>query len=159
MTPSVLIIGYGSDLRGDDALGQRAAEMLLERYGEVANVTVLQRASLTPELAHDVSLADVVVFVDCDADAEPAVITRHDTVPIDDASAAMVHFLDPPALLGWSKLLYGSEARGVMFTMGGVTFECADELSTPVESAMPELIDRVSAEVDAALGDREVVDA
>lgn len=159
MTPSVLIIGYGSDLRGDDALGQRAAEMLCERYGDTANVTVLRRASLTPELAHDVSLADVVIFVDCDAEAEPAVITRYDTVPIDDASAAMVHFLDPPALLGWAKLLYGSEARGVMFTMGGVTFECADELSHPVEAAMPALIEIVCQEVDAALADAEVLDA
>jgi len=150
----VLIIGFGSDLRGDDALGPRAATLLAQRpLGN--HVRVLSCPSLTPEFAHDVAQAGLVIFIDCDAKAEPGRITRRDVEAIDDAGAAMVHFLDPPALLGWASLLYGAAPRAVMFTMGGATFECADELSPSVAAAMPVLIERVAAEINGKPSDLE----
>lgn len=145
MTARALIIGYGSDLRGDDALGPRAAALLEARLAG-RGTRVMARASLTPELAHDVSLADRVIFIDCDATLPPARIERRTVAAADDADA-MVHFLDPPGLLGWAKRLFGAAPPAVLFVMGGATFACADELSPCVRAALPALIERVEAEL------------
>lgn len=157
MTPCTLIIGYGSDLRGDDALGQKAAVMLDERLSDPC-VCVLRRASLTPELAHDVSLADRVIFIDCDANLDAGQIERRAIKAKPDADA-MVHFLDPPALLGWARLLYGAAPPGVLFAMGGATFECADDLSEQIEQRLPQLVNMVLTELASQPHQKECSDA
>ena len=63
MTQGVLIVGYGNALRTDDGLGWHAAERLAGDP-RLAGATVLRRHQLTPELALDISLADLVVLVD-----------------------------------------------------------------------------------------------
>ena len=155
----VLVIGYGSDLRGDDALGPRAAEALEARYEGVEGVKVLGRASLTPDLAEDAAGAELVIFVDCDAELGAGVIRRREVEELDESTAAMVHFLDPAALLYWSSHLFGAQPRGVIYGVGGATFECADGLSEVVAGVFDDLIDRVTGEVDGALGAREVAGA
>lgn len=153
MNGCTLIIGYGSDLRGDDALGPAAATMLEEAVTD-PSVSVVSRASLTPELAHDVSLVERVIFIDCDATLPPGRIERREVTASRD-NDAMVHFLDPPALLGWARQLFGSAPPGVLFAVGGATFDCADDLSPAVRSRMPELIARVTAELAKPTINRE----
>src|SRR5919198_4121190 len=63
----VLVVGYGSSLRGDDGLGWHAAA-LLAADPRLAGAEVLARHQLTPELAEDVSRAALVVLVDARAD-------------------------------------------------------------------------------------------
>ena len=61
VTPTTLVIGYGNDLRSDDAAGVRAASLLAEHHREHRTIVVQQ---LTPELAADIAMADCVVFLD-----------------------------------------------------------------------------------------------
>lgn len=142
----ILIIGYGSELRGDDALGPRAAEALAQKLHD-PRITVESCTSLTPDLAADVALADRVIFIDCNADAPPGRIHRREVKPADDGTAAMVHFLDPSALLHWARRLYGAAPSGVMFSVGGASFDIDAELSPAMQAAMPRLLRRIIAEV------------
>lgn len=140
MPATTLIIGYGSDIRGDDALGPKAAELIECRIKD-PSVRVLSRPSLTPELASDVSKADLVVFIDCAMDGPVGEVVRQEIEPQDDATVSMVHFLDPPALLYWAKLLYGRCPRGVQLTTAGCSFNVADKLSPQIELMVPKLVD------------------
>src|SRR4051794_19710082 len=62
LTPPVLLLGIGNDLRGDDAAGWRVAEVVAgwDRPG----VTVIRTRRLVPELVGDVAAARSLVLVD-----------------------------------------------------------------------------------------------
>ncbi len=140
MAYHTLIIGFGSGIRGDDSLGPRAAELLDRRINE-PDVHVLSRPSLTPELAAEVAKATLVIFIDCAAHGEKGKIVRKYIEPADDSTVSMVHFLDPPALLHWSRLLYGTAPRAVTLSVAGESFEVGDELSVSASEALPRLVD------------------
>src|SRR5579872_2398967 len=72
----VLIIGYGSWLRGDDAAGRLAARRLAERGFDAVDVH-----QLTPELADRVASAGTVVFLDADAGLAPGAVTVRPVTP------------------------------------------------------------------------------
>jgi hydrogenase maturation protease len=92
--PRALVIGYGSDLRGDDAAGRAVADAIAGM--QLSGVAVRSQPQLTPELAMDMAGCDVVVFVDADVDAQEVSVTS-----VDAASGAtfMTHHGDPAALL------------------------------------------------------------
>lgn len=62
-----LLIGYGSPLRGDDAVGALLAERLAERSRRGRRVIVAHQ--LLPEHAADLAQARVVIFADADVRA------------------------------------------------------------------------------------------
>jgi hypothetical protein len=64
----VLVVGYGSDLRGDDAAGRHAADAVAGRA--LPGVRVLSLPQLLPEVADDLSRADLAIFVDASVDDE-----------------------------------------------------------------------------------------
>lgn len=64
--PRVLVVGYGSELRRDDAAGRRVAEAIECR--DLAGVRVRTSTQLVPELAEPIVEADRVVFVDASVD-------------------------------------------------------------------------------------------
>src|SRR5947207_2352820 len=80
INPTVLIIGYGSSLRGDDGAGSIAAELLAERFKE-NDVQVRRCHQLVPELAEPISCAEVVIFVDACRENQPGEITCRPIAP------------------------------------------------------------------------------
>ena len=64
---SLLVIGYGNTLRGDDGVGPRVAEAVGEL--NLPGVHTLICPLLTPELANPISRAGKVIFVDAAVDA------------------------------------------------------------------------------------------
>jgi Ni,Fe-hydrogenase maturation factor len=67
---SYLVVGYGNDLRSDDGVGQRVAEVVAT--WEISNVRSLAMHQLTPELAAELADVDVAIFVDaCDLSIAP----------------------------------------------------------------------------------------
>ena len=66
---TVLIIGYGNPLRGDDGVGWRVAEAVAAALPDGA-AEVLTVHQLTPELAELMSRADRVIFIDAAAEGE-----------------------------------------------------------------------------------------
>lgn len=68
MTTSLLVIGYGNALRGDDGAGPRAARLFGERCAARPENDGAPRAlvvhQLLPELVDDIARAARVVFID-----------------------------------------------------------------------------------------------
>src|SRR5947208_15429626 len=59
---SILVVGYGNELRGDDAAGPRIAREVAA-WG-LPQVRTLAAHQLTPELAAELAHADAAIFVD-----------------------------------------------------------------------------------------------
>jgi hydrogenase maturation protease len=128
MTP-FLVIGYGSELRGDDAVGRHVARQAAGwRRPEVRALSVHQ---LTPELAEPLSEADVAVFVDASADgvAGAVQLRRLDAAP----GAAPGHTSDPRWLLALTEALYGRRPEAWLVTVPASSFGLGEGLSAAAE--------------------------
>jgi hydrogenase maturation protease len=153
----VLILGYGNKLRGDDALGWHAVE-LLAVDPRVGGAEVLWRHQLTPELAVDFARAALVVLIDADANLAPGVVsTRPLEVAAGGAGASgggsMSHHIDPESLVLLARDLYGAAQEVWIASCGPDSMEVGEGLSPVVERAMPELADAV-ARLVAEFGSR-----
>jgi hydrogenase maturation protease len=142
MTPRTLILGYGNPLRGDDGLGWYAAERLAAILHE-REVQTIALHQLTPDLAEPISRTGLVIFIDAEQ-GEPAgrVFCRRIS-PEGPLAGSFSHHLTPPALLAWTRGLYGYSPAALLFTVSGRSFDCSEELSPPVAAALPELVERV----------------
>lgn len=100
----ILVIGYGNELRGDDAIGLRLAEAVAA--WRLPGVRALAVPQLTPELSEDIAAALQVIFVD--ATTEPT-IYEVQVRPLDAAGVepSGSHRSDPRALLALARALFG----------------------------------------------------
>jgi hydrogenase maturation protease len=142
----VLVIGYGNTLRGDDAAGVHAAELIAKRHPEIICVRVHQ---LVPELAEQIAECDIVFFIDAQKDITQ--LNARLVVPSVDADQPRTHFISPESLLALSKLLYQRiPAKAYIVGIPASQFEFSEELSAQTELAMHEcveLVDRMICEV------------
>ena len=137
---SVLILGYGNPLAGDDGAGWRAAEALASSLGQ-PGVRVLTCRQLTPELAAEAAEATLVVFLDASVEIPPGKISCRRLTPQPDA-APFTHHFTPAALLSLAEQVYGRRPEAVLFSVGARSFGGAN-LSSEVEQAMPALLEQV----------------
>lgn len=139
---STLVIGYGNAIRGDDAVGWRAACELED--GELPDgVEVVPAQQLSPEMAPEVSEADRVIFVDASCEGTPGEVSCRKLSPRPMSLGEMPHSLGPADLLGLAQQLYDRSPAGFLITLCGENFEFGDALSPAVEDAFPELLQRV----------------
>ncbi len=128
----VLVIGFGSVLRGDDSFGPLVAEEI-EKYLEESpssQVNVLIRQTLTPELSDDISKCDFVIFIDASKDGETGRVIEEKIQSDPLAAVSMVHFLNPKALLNWTEQLYGKQVEAVILTVVGNDFSFGENKLT-----------------------------
>jgi hydrogenase maturation protease len=138
-----LVIGYGSPIRGDDAIGPLAAD-LLEAEGVPEGVRVLSRHVLTAELVEDIAAADLVVFMDAVAEGPAGEVQVRALEPDASAASTMAHFLDPRELLAWADTLYRHRPQAWLASVAGAKFDYGlYELSPAVAGALRPLIERV----------------
>jgi len=132
-----LAIGYGSELRGDDAAGPTAARRLAE-YG----LSALAVHQLTPEIAERSAAARVVFFLDADAGVPPGEVSREridGRVP----AAVMGHYATPAGLLQMARLVYGAAPEAWLIRMGCNRFDIGDGLSVEAERAISLAVEEV----------------
>ncbi len=141
----VLVIGFGNRLRGDDAAGPLAAERVAEACRDDDSIRCMPRPQLPPELAEDLSEVEAVIFLDADAEAEPGTIRRRNIGPDPEASLATCHSLSPTQLCTLCRSVYGNAPRDVLLSIGAGNLDYGDELSTPVEEALPNLVQKTVA--------------
>jgi hydrogenase maturation protease len=118
MTTRFLVIGYGNELRGDDAVGPVTARCVAAwSRPEVDGIAVQQ---LTPELALALSEAEVVVFVDAGADGDEreACVRPLEARP----RTSFGHTSDPRWLLALTEALYGRRPEGWLATIPAADF-------------------------------------
>ena len=141
--PHTLVIGYGSPIRGDDALGPLAAEALTA--GPLPpGVSVISRHILTADLVADLAATDRVIFIDASVAGEPGEIRVQSLTADVSALSTMAHFLDPRELLAWCQALYQRQPQAYLVTATGESFEYANYSLSPVAtSALASLLARV----------------
>ena len=129
--PATLVIGYGNDLRGDDAAGIRAATLLA---GEVVGHRSIITQQLMPDLAADIAQAERVVFVDAypaDRDGAPLRVER---VPGDSEDgegwgSPLGHHSDPATLVGLARRLFGATPDAWVVGIPAYCFDAGEVIS------------------------------
>jgi len=109
-----LIIGYGNDLRGDDAVGPKVAMAVANWH--LPSVKSLAVHQLMPELAAEIAKAKYVIFVDaCGKSCAPTI--QLDPIITDKKILAycteplLKHTCEPSALVALTHLLYGQHPQ------------------------------------------------
>ncbi len=154
----VLVVGYGSVLRGDDALGWHAVARLA-RDPRLDGARVSWTHQLTPELADEIAGCSLLVLVDAAAGTVPGAlqVRRLGSAGAGSAAgargaagaagrpgAALTHHVAPESLLGLARELYGSAPEAWVVSVGAAGLDIGDGLSPAVEAALPAVIDAVA---------------
>jgi hydrogenase maturation protease len=143
----LLVIGFGSVLRGDDSFGPMVAEEIKShienKFWDISDIQILIRQTLTPELALDISKHDLVIFIDASTEGTPGEY-REEHIYADSAdSISMVHFLTPKAILNWTLQLYDKKVDAIMLTVQGQDFNFGiRKLTSELESLRPIVVER-----------------
>jgi hydrogenase maturation protease len=127
---TAMVIGYGNELRGDDGIGQRIAEIVDSWH--LLTVKSLAFHQLTPELAATIAEVKLVIFVDA---------SIHENLQVESLSLtgynnSMGHFTDPKSLLALAQFLYGYAPPAWLIAVPGENFELSDRLSPTAEKGM-----------------------
>jgi hydrogenase maturation protease len=127
-----LVIGYGNELRGDDGLGGRAADLLEALH--LPGVRVLTVHQLTPELAEPISAANAVLFLDAALHQKKLVEVQ--TLEKRASSQLLAHVLDPAALLQLAQQVYGHSPPGFWIKLAAHRTPFRRELSPRAKQAL-----------------------
>ena len=147
---TVLVIGYGNPLRSDDGIGWHVAGRLATDP-RLEGATILQRHQLTPELALDVSHADLVVLVDARSGPRPGTVaTEHvDPAAAQTSGTTWSHHLGPASLVALARELYGRSGDVHVVSIGVGSLELGETLSPAVAAAVEPAADAVVGLVEA----------
>jgi len=142
----VLVIGFGSELRGDDGMGRAAARRLRS-----VGFQALAVQQLTPEIAERLAAAHTVFFLDADGGVAPGEIAvetlQGDAFP---SLHPVEHQAAPAALLRLARDAYGANPIAWLVAMGGSGFEIGDGLSKSARKAVSRAVEEVCRAVEGA---------
>ena len=141
-----LVLGYGNEVRGDDAVGLRTTEQIAQ-WG-LFNVQVLAVHQLTPELALRLSGVSHVVFVDASVTVRETTLQKISPAK-SDRSSGMGHLGDPPWLLAVTHVLFGTcpAAWQVMIPVADLRF--GQGLSQVTQEGMEQATRQIAQLIDA----------
>ena len=156
---SVVVIGYGNDLRGDDAVGPLAAAAVAA--WDAPGIRALAVHQLTPELAEALAAANLAIFVDARAPVpnqerggegqQPIAVHSLEPAAVD---SAIGHAGDPGALLALAAALYGRCPAAWLITVPAHSFEFGAGLSPAAEcglaTALQQIRERIASSTCAA---------
>jgi hydrogenase maturation protease len=134
----LLIIGYGSAMRGDDVAGPEAARRLRNQGFRTMDVH-----QLTPELAEEIASAREVVFLDAHAGLAPGEIAI-ERLSAQPSATTLEHQSSPAGLLRLTRRAYGAEPMAWLIGMGGSDFELSERLTPAAEVAIDRVIEEIN---------------
>ena len=130
---TTLVIGYGNDLRGDDAIGQQVAKAIKHcRLSSVQSIAIHQ---LTPELAAPLANVKLAIFVDACINSQSSQVQVQLLLP-SELNTINTHISNPRSLLALSQMLYGHSLPAWLVTVPGVNFELGDRISPIAEKGI-----------------------
>jgi hydrogenase maturation protease len=143
---SILVIGFGNTLRGDDGVGQHVAAAVAK--WQVSGLSVRAAHQLTPELAEPISRADMVIFVDGQlaGDEDAVTVRRLEPSTLVDCAG---HTSDPRGVLALAQVMYGRHAPAWLVLVPGLDFSLREDLSAAADRGVAEAIGRIAALIDA----------
>jgi hydrogenase maturation protease len=141
----VLLIGYGNPLREDDGIGWRVVEEVENCQLSIVNgqLSTVVTHQLLPELAEEVSGAELVVFVDASVEGEPGTVAVRELEPVVQEMGAFTHHFDPAGLLGYARDLYGRFPRAYLVTITAVSLGYGEGLSPTIEATLPDVLQQI----------------
>lgn len=144
----VMVVGYGNSLRSDDGVGPAVAARLAGDP-RLAGVLIRSEHQLTPELAADASQASLLVLVDAGTDEAPGEVSvrRLEPSPV-EGGTAWTHHLDPSALVGLARELWGSAPPVIVVSIGPASLEVGEGLTEIVAPAVTRAADLVATVVE-----------
>ena len=155
---TILVIGYGNDLRGDDAAGQRAAAQI--DAWTLPGVEVRALHQLTPELAEPLSAADRAIFLDAHPVSNGADVRVHRLHPA-NPTTRLAHTCDPQGLLALARAAFGRRPEVWWITIPATDFAFGAPLSPLAKRGIADALATVrrllapsSPAADAALDPR-----
>ncbi len=134
---TILVIGYGNDLRGDDAAGRRAAAQV-EAWA-MPGVEVRAQHQLTPELAEPLAAAGRAIFLDAHPVASGADLRVRRVQPA-GPTPRLAHTCDPPALLALAQTAFGRRPEAWWVTIPATDFAFGAPLSPLAERGIADAI-------------------
>lgn len=147
MTMHTLIIGIGNPIRGDDGLGWEAIRLLSQQIDD-PRVQLLTCQQLTMDLIEYFENVDRVYFIDARM-GDPAGELKYFPIEPDTClQTAVSHFFDPRNLMAAAQALYGHHPVGGLFSVNAQSFDFGEELTPPVQAALPGLVLAVRATLD-----------
>ena len=135
-TFTLLVIGYGNTLRGDDGVGPRAAEAVESLH--LPDVQALVCQQLSPEHADPIARARVVIFVDAAVDA-PREVQLCKLEPA-GTSQLMAHAADPRTMLALARDVFGRAPEAWLLTIPIETLEFSDALSPVAQAGLEQAV-------------------
>ncbi|SHJ51334.1 hydrogenase maturation protease [Malonomonas rubra DSM 5091] len=147
---SILILGLGNLLMTDDALGSRCVAELEKRFVFPESVTLLDGGTLGLDLLPRLEPVDRLLVIDAlQMKAEPGTLFRlhGDEVPRAFANKLSVHQMGLQDLLAVAELQGILPSQLVVLGVQAESIEMGLEMSSPVEAALPRLLDAVAAEL------------
>ncbi len=141
----VLVLACGNPLRGDDGIAILLARYLRDEFCD-PQTEIQSSRQWTPELAEPISQADIVLFLDASATIQPGEVQLKRIAPTSEFSSSMTHSMSPESLLALAVQLYfRAPERAFLLTIGGESFDHADQVSEPVRAAIPHAMDQIKA--------------
>jgi hydrogenase maturation protease len=143
----LLVIGYGNELRGDDAVGPIVARAVGERNWPGVEAIAVQQ--LTPELAERLHQAEQVVFVDARVGEEEGLEWQILEGP--GSAPRLGHTSDPGWLLGLTELVYGRRPTAWLLTIGARQLEMGKPLSPQAREGARAAVKQIEQMIQGAL--------
>jgi len=134
-----LVIGYGNDLRRDDAAGRCVAEAV-ERL-DLPGVEVLVSTQLVPEHAERLAVVGRVVFVDASIEATGVVVSTVTAA----GSPTHSHHASPAGLLALVEALGVSAPEAFLVEVPAIDLSLGEGLSDETTAAVQQAIAEVAA--------------
>lgn len=137
-----LIIGYGNSLRSDDGAGQKVARLVRNwNRKDVRSHAVHQ---LTPELANDISRADIAIFID----ATPVTSETSSRIQVQlleplKIASSLGHSSTPQYLLSLTKELYHTAPKSYWILIPAVNFEFGEQFSEITEQGIKVTLQKI----------------
>ncbi len=148
----ILAIGYGNTLRGDDGAGQVVAAAVEAWDLPIARAIAVHQ--LTPELAEDISQAQLVIFIDAypaDRNAEETSLKITRIFPDEEAGNFSAHASDPRSLLALSQALYHRSPPAWWLLIPAVNFDFGEELSPTTSQGVADALEEISRLLNSAI--------
>jgi len=137
----VLVIAYGNPLRSDDGIAWHVADKLSSQLPSTAQIMRVHQ--LTPELAEDMSRAELVVFLDASARGQPGDVSC-EAVSVESGKSNFSHYLAPQEMLGVCERLYAAKPNAFLISVSGEIFDHGPECSVSAVRAVPLVLEKVS---------------
>jgi hydrogenase maturation protease len=137
---TILVIGYGNELRGDDGLGVRVVEAIAG--ANLPGVRVITSSQLVPELAAELAEARLAIFVDALEDARGSGV---ELLPLsaDATTDWITHRADPRSLLALTRAVYRRVPEAWWVMVAGHQFDFGEGLSAVGEANVGKARERI----------------